>query len=242
MRPVRIGVIEVGADSVRLLVAASRTASEPLLRLREERALLDAEDHLERTSIVHAHARVAREFGIESLHVLVTDVGSANAPELVRALEHAAATSVRVLDASDEARLVWTGAVAGGTSLPETVAVCDVRAHSTTVVVGTVESGPVWTRNLSVGAAALSRSYALSAGAGERRVAEARAAVERAFDGFAVPLPKGALATPLEAPTAHGGLLVLVEAQRRLGVPFRIAEGGLCEGAALALAGELAAA
>ena len=238
----RIGVIEVDADSVRLLVAAPSARSEPLVRLREERALLDAEDHARRASIVHAHARVAREFGIASLHVLVTDVGHASAPELVRELEEAAATSVRVLDASDGARLAWAGAVDGATSLPETVAVCDVRARSTTVVVGTVASGPVWARAVPVGAAELTQTFSLSGGETERRLADARATVERAFDGFAAPLPKAALATPLEARTAHGGRLVLAEAERRLGVPFRVADGGLREGAALALVRELAAA
>lgn len=176
MKTMRVGVIEVGADAVRLLVAAPRTPSTPFLRLREERALLDAEDHAERASIVHAHARVAREFGIASLHVVVADVGSAAAPELVRELEDAAATSVLVLDASDEARLVWAGAVAGGTSLPETVAVCDVRACSTTIVVETLTSGPVWARAVPLGAASLTRLYALSRAGAERRFAAARAA------------------------------------------------------------------
>jgi hypothetical protein len=230
MKRVSVGVIEVTGGSVRLLVG--ETSGPTLVRLREERALLSPEDQRERARIVNAHARVAREFGVGFLEVVLADAAGLQVRELVPALRAASGAPVRVLAPEEEAELVWAGAVAPAGALPETVAVCDVRARSTIVVVGTLWSGPVWMRTLEVGSADLVG----------RPAAEARAALASHFEAFLAPLPKAALATPLEGGTAAGALVILAEARRRLGVPFRVAEGGLREGAALALVRGLAAA
>ncbi|MDQ3889090.1 MAG: hypothetical protein M3312_00855 [Actinomycetota bacterium] len=230
MKRVSVGVIEVTGSSVRLLVAEA--SARTLVRLREERALLGPEDGREHARIVNAHARVAREFGIGFLEVVLADAARLHVGQLVPALRAASGAPVRLLAPEEEAELVWAGAIAPAGALPETVAVCDVRARSTIVVVGTLWGGPVWMRTLDIGAADLAGRPAM----------EARGALASHFEGFLAPLPKAALATPVEGATAAGALLILAEARRRLGVPFRVAEGGLREGAALALVRGLAAA
>ena len=236
METVRIGVIEVAETNVRLLVAASQGST--VVPLREERATVEGPADLER---VNAYSRVARDFGVSFLQVLVTGA-AATTRDRVRALADASGAPVRVLSPEDEATLIWQGAVVTARWLPETVAVCNVAPHSTTVVVGTMSGGPVWLRSLEIGAADVTERFLREDQPSGRAKAAARAELARHFDGFVAPLPKAALATPLDMETFAGGVLILAQTQRRLGVPFRVAEGGLREGAALALLHEVAAA
>ena len=236
----RVGVIDVASDGVALLVAAPN--GRGLLPVREERAVLGRDERVGTTAeVVDAYARVARELAVAFLQVVVQPAAVERAGHFVRAVGAAGRAPVRVLTPDDEARLVWDGAVASAGALPETVAVCDVGARTTTLVVGTVPGTPVWIRHVDVGAATLADRYELDS-PDARDAAAARAEVERRFDGLLAPLPKAALATPLDASTLAGGALILAEVQRRLGVRVRVAQGGLREGAALALLEQLAAA
>jgi exopolyphosphatase / guanosine-5'-triphosphate,3'-diphosphate pyrophosphatase len=205
---VTVAVVDVGSNTVRLLVARRERAS--LVPVREAREHLFLGEDVEREGRLSAerigetawwvggYARAARGAGADAVEVVVTAPGrqSANAAELVRALASASGAPVRVLSADEEGRLAFAGAVAAAVhALPETVAVCDVGGGSTEVVVGTPDGGPVWSRSLDIGAVRLTERFMGENPPRKRDLAAARAEVELHLEGFTPLLPQAALAT-----------------------------------------------
>ncbi|MBX5469937.1 MAG: hypothetical protein IRZ21_08570 [Thermoleophilaceae bacterium] len=146
--------IDVGSNTTRLLVAELRDG-----RLREVHAERDF-TRLGRSLIEHGRippqkvaesalavarqADRARALGASRVDVVGTAVlrQAPNATELVAAVERACGLRLRVLPASEEARLAFRGAV--GTHerrIEVTLAVLDVGGWSTEVAVGTAAGG-----------------------------------------------------------------------------------------------------
>src|SRR5918999_3682438 len=202
-----VGVIDVGSNSVRLLVAAVRDGT--LVPLCQERVRLALGDDIERfgrisreklrktTRAARAYTLLAREYGVSSVDVLVTAPGrqSANARELVRELTLATSASVRVLSADEEGKLAYEGAMSGLVELPRTLAVCDVGGGSTETVVGVPGSEPVWLRSFDLGAVRLTRRYLTADPPPPHEIAQARAAIEWVLAGTVPPVCERALAT-----------------------------------------------
>lgn len=203
---VRMAVVDVGSNTVRLLIAGRRGLA--VERLSERRAYLRLGDDVERfgwiseaklretVETVRAFAREATDKGCHHLEVVVTAPGrrAANGDELVDALAAATAGRVRVLSAEDEGRLAWTGVLVGLDEYPESVAVCDSGGGSTEVVVGTPAKGPVWLRSLDVGSLTVRRLLPDDP-PGKAAIRAAREEVAARLDAFAPPLPKAAYAT-----------------------------------------------
>lgn len=203
----KVGIVDVGSNTIRLLVA--RGQGDGLIALREEREHLFLGEDVERHGRLPAarigeashcaggFSRVARKLGAHAIEVIVTAPGrqSANGRELVRALETASGAPVRVLSADEEGRLAFAGAVAAAGSLPATVAVCDVGGGSAEAVVGTPDGGPAWSRSLDIGAVRLTERFLADDPPGRRALTAARDEVERHLEAFTPPLPHGALAT-----------------------------------------------
>jgi exopolyphosphatase / guanosine-5'-triphosphate,3'-diphosphate pyrophosphatase len=206
MRLVRAGVIDVGSNTVRLLVAA-RT-KRGLQSILSERTYVGLAKDIERTrsisdekleglgALVERYAAEARASGIDALEVIVTAPGrqSANAEELVDVLESASGALVRQLTAEEEGRLAYAGAVGACTSVPETIAVADVGGGSTQLMVGTAEA-PAWLRCLDIGSLRLTERIVRSDPPGEEALEALADSVSAAFEGLAPPLPLKALAT-----------------------------------------------
>jgi len=203
----KVGIVDVGSNTVRLLVA--RRQRGRLVALREEREHLFLGEDVERDGSLSmarieeaarcaaGYTRIARSLGARAVEVIVTAPGrqSGNGDELVRRLAAATAAPVRVLTADEEGRLAFAGATAVADSLPATVAVCDVGGGSAEAVVGTLAGGPAWSRSLDIGAVRLTERFLIDDPPAKRALVAARAEVERHLDGFAPPLPQVALAT-----------------------------------------------
>jgi len=205
----RIAVIDVGSNTVRLLV--SEWGVRGIERVREARSLLLLGQEIERRGALSARklaetrrcarrlSRLAREAGATRLEVLVTAPGrqSANADELVRILAEVTAAPVRVLSPDEEGRLAWEGAVAvaGVAELAPTIAVCDVGGGSTELLVGTPDGGPAWAHSLDVGSLRLTERLLDRDPPGKEAMRLASAQVAAAFEGLTAPLPQAALAT-----------------------------------------------
>jgi exopolyphosphatase / guanosine-5'-triphosphate,3'-diphosphate pyrophosphatase len=204
---VNVAVVDVGSNTVRLLVA--RREGSQLVALDEGREHLFLGEDVERDGRLSA-ARIeeaaecvagfvhgARGLNASAVEVIVTAPGrqGANGDELVRALVAAGGAPVRVLSADEEGELAFAGAVDAAGLQPGSVAVVDVGGGSTEVVVGTVDGGPAWSRSLDLGAVRLTARFLADDPPGKRALAAARAEVERHLDGFAPPLPQAALAT-----------------------------------------------
>jgi exopolyphosphatase/guanosine-5'-triphosphate,3'-diphosphate pyrophosphatase len=195
----RIGVVDVGSNTIRLLVA--RLEGDEVLPVTKGRVRLSLGEEIERTgevsdtSIRAAERAVAKLCGlarrqaVESLDVFLTAPGrqSVNAEQLVAALTRAARHPVRVLSTDEEGRLAYGGAVAtADVPLPRTIAVCDVGGASTEIAAGSPRSAPTWVSSVDLGSVRLT---ARVAGLGE-----ARREAARAFAAIAPPRVEAALA------------------------------------------------
>jgi exopolyphosphatase/guanosine-5'-triphosphate,3'-diphosphate pyrophosphatase len=203
---VRVGIVDVGANTLRLLVAAADGRS--VVRLREERVQLglgeeiESRGHIGEEKLVQAattaknHVRKALKLGCAAVEVLVTSPGrqAANGEQLVRRLAEATGIPTRVLSAAEEAELAWRGAFAAATDLPEIVAICDVGGGSTQIAEGTPSGGPSWTRSVDLGSLRLTRRAFRHDPPDEEDLTLAREAVAEAFADVAPPHPLAAIA------------------------------------------------
>ena len=162
-----VAAIDVGSNTIRLLVARVDGAIEPL---DSERVRLSLGAEIERNggvsevSVAAAAKAVrrlcarARRHSLDALDVFLTAPGrqSANADELLAALSRAAAHPVRVLPTEEEGRLAYAGAIAtADVELSRTVAVCDVGGASTEIAIGDPACEPTWIRSVDLGSVRL---------------------------------------------------------------------------------------
>lgn len=202
MRP---GLIDVGSNTVRLLVAASgRRGLSTVLSERthvalatdiERSGLISASKLSELAHVARDYAGRARDAGADPLEVIVTAPGrqSGNAWVLHRVLAEATGLSVRQLTAAEEGRLAYAGAVAGCRSVREPIGVIDVGGGSTQLMAGTVAE-PAWLQALDVGSLRLTERYVEKDPASKSELAAIAEAVEQAFEGVTPPLPRSVLA------------------------------------------------
>jgi exopolyphosphatase/guanosine-5'-triphosphate,3'-diphosphate pyrophosphatase len=204
----RVGVIDVGSNTARLLVA-SVSPGPAVDAVADERAFLGlgaeiarnggvGTDLLRETAETAARfASVARKARAQRLETVVTAPGrqAGNTEELLSVLRAATDAPVRVLSAEEEGRLAYEGAVASASSLPEVVGVVDVGGGSTEIVVGTPLAGAAWTRSFDVGSLRLSRACFATDRPAEAELAAARRAVLRALGDVQPPIPDAVFAT-----------------------------------------------
>ena len=296
MSAVRVAIVDVGANTLRLLVAVPDGPG--VVPVHEEKQQLGLGEEVERYGYISAakcaeavevaqtQTRRARRLGCERIEILVTSPGrqSGNSEEFAEALRRGTGAPVRILSSEEEGALAWSGAVASLESPAESIAVCDVGGGSAQLVVGTRQAGPAWVRSVDLGSLRLtarllsdddppsadSVTQALDLAAEEfasvvppvaqlglaaggtaralRRVtgtfdAEGLAAAIEALAGLKrSKISKRYGIPPQRAATLLAGTILLAEAQRRLGLPLGVAEGGLREGSALALFRESVAA
>jgi exopolyphosphatase / guanosine-5'-triphosphate,3'-diphosphate pyrophosphatase len=203
---VLLGVLDVGSNTTRLLVASADRGQ--VVRLGQEKVRLSLGEEIERYGVVsdvHIAAAakavrklsaVARKQGVESLDVFVTAPGrqSGNGRKLVAALTRAAGVPVRVLTTEEEGRLAYGGAVATAPmDLPATIAVCDVGGASTEIAVGEPGDVPGWLCSVDLGSVRLATRID-SVRFGDDELGDARAETGAAFAGVEPPRVEAALA------------------------------------------------
>jgi exopolyphosphatase / guanosine-5'-triphosphate,3'-diphosphate pyrophosphatase len=203
MDEVRVGVLDIGANTARMVVF-----ERGLIRVAEDRASLSLGAEIEANGGISAAKLVeveesaagmvamARLVGASRIEALITSPGrqSANGAELAAAVRRGCGHEPRLLSAEDEARLGYAGAVAARPAGAGPVAVCDVGGGSAQVAIGSNGGEPVWLRSIDLGSLRLTRRHL---GGDPPRVDELLAAadaVEAAIDGMAPPLPRTALA------------------------------------------------
>ena len=225
-----IGVIDVGSNTVRLLIKSRgrsiRTERE-MLRLGADVELDGriSEAKLEATrAVVARFAEIARDEGVEHLEVLITSPGrqAANGRELAETLGDAADCPVRVLSALEEGRLAFLGAIEAAAPPPRRlVAVVDVGGGSAQLVVGTRREGPQWLRSIDLGSQRLTSRLLTSDPPGADALERARAEVETYLANVNPPMPRIALAVGGSARAAKrivGSRLGPQELQEVLGI------------------------
>jgi exopolyphosphatase / guanosine-5'-triphosphate,3'-diphosphate pyrophosphatase len=202
----RIAVIDVGANTLRLLVASH--SGGRVVPVHEEREQLGLGQEVERygfitapktaqaAEIALAQTRRARQLGCERVEIMVTSPGrqAANGAEFADALGRAARVPTRILSAEEEGALAWEGAVSALDEVPETVAVCDVGGGSTQLAVGTRDAGPAWVRSVDLGSLRLSDRLLSEDPPREEAVRQARDEARTAFARIAPPVAQLGLA------------------------------------------------
>ena len=167
----RIGIIDIGSNTARLLVATVDGVS--VERIDEQRAHLGLGAEIERTgglpepklletvSLAAEYAERAASFDVEVLDVIVTAPGrqSQNGADLVHSLRAATGARVRVLSCDEEGRYAYEGAAAMLEREPKILAVCDIGGGSTEVVVGLRDLGPVYLRSFDIGSMRLTSRF-----------------------------------------------------------------------------------
>jgi exopolyphosphatase / guanosine-5'-triphosphate,3'-diphosphate pyrophosphatase len=192
----RVGVIDVGSNTTRLLVAGARSDGLDTLETQKVRLALGAE--IERhgaVSAVHVAAaakavrgmaNAARRKRIASLDVFLTAPGrqATNSAELVAALSRAAGVPARVLTKDEEGSLAYRGAIlSSDVALPARIAVCDIGGASTEIAVGAPGNDPDWVESVDLGSVRLTA-----------RVTEMRSEAVDAFAHLDPPTVETALA------------------------------------------------
>src|SRR3954447_10818616 len=205
----RVGIVDVGANTLRLLVAdADREGNVDVVR--EQKCQLGLGEEIEANggrigagklaeaaATAGMHVRRARKLNVDAVQILVTSPGrqASNGDELVRALTAATRVPATVLTADAEGELAWRGAVGGPATLPETVGVCDVGGGSVQLVVGTTVDGPAWTRSVDIGSLRLTRRTLHNDPPTAAQLATAEQDVAAAFADLTPPLPHVVYAT-----------------------------------------------
>jgi exopolyphosphatase/guanosine-5'-triphosphate,3'-diphosphate pyrophosphatase len=198
-----VGVVDVGSNSVRLLLARGTT---PVLSLRETLGLGECVERLgripraklrETARVVASFVDAAWDHGAGRLEVLITSPGrqAANGDELLEAISLLASAPARIISAEEEGRLAFAGALsATGGPAGRRVGVVDVGGGSAQVAVGSRRTGASWIRSIDLGSRRLTSRLLSDDPPGPAAVAAARAEVERLLDGFHPPERRTALA------------------------------------------------
>lgn len=202
----RVAVVEVGSNTIRLLVA--RAGARTLTKLHERTARVGlgaeielrgcmADETIEAAAATVGHfAAQARELGSRRLAVVAASPGrqAGNADELVARIERETGIPVRVLSREEEARLAWHGALSRSAAIAGEAVVCDVGGGSTQVAFGTVDHGPRSLRSFDIGSLRLTTRLLAQDPPGKRSLAAAREEVARELDRLSLPASTRALA------------------------------------------------
>jgi exopolyphosphatase / guanosine-5'-triphosphate,3'-diphosphate pyrophosphatase len=212
----RCACIDIGSNTTRLLVAEND--AERLRELLAERAFTrlgsacDAHSEIgshkiaEVAAIVARQVRLARELEVDSLRIVATAAlrRTLNAPELARAIEVACGARMEILDAEEEARLAFAGAIGMLVRPPPgPVGVVDIGGGSTELVVGTVTAGVSWSTSLPVGSSVLTDTDLPSDPPTTAELAALRVKLATLFDGVDAPQPAAAYAVGGSATSLH---------------------------------------
>jgi exopolyphosphatase/guanosine-5'-triphosphate,3'-diphosphate pyrophosphatase len=198
-----VGVVDVGSNTVRLVVARAGQpirSERAVLRLGadiEAHGLIPAEKLALTAAVVARFTDLAREEGADRLEILITSPGrqAANGAILAATLEAAAGCPARILSAVEEGRLAFAGAVDTASPPPRRiVAVVDVGGGSAQVVIGSRRTGPTWVRSIDLGSQRLTSRLLGVDPPGVDAVRRAGAEVERYVAALEPPPPRVAFA------------------------------------------------
>jgi exopolyphosphatase / guanosine-5'-triphosphate,3'-diphosphate pyrophosphatase len=205
MPGMNVAVVDVGSNTIRLLVGAG-VRGELVAVARGKRVVglgrdveqlgaISAPKLAEAAECVCDFVDDARAVGAALIDVVVASPGrqARNADQLVRLISRASGAHARVLTQEEEARLAFEGALED-TAGEGTVAVCDVGGGSAQIAVGTAEGGPAWLRSIDLGSLRLSARVAHADPPSKSEQGALQAEARSAISTLTPPMPAGALA------------------------------------------------
>jgi exopolyphosphatase / guanosine-5'-triphosphate,3'-diphosphate pyrophosphatase len=236
---VRVAVVDVGSNSVRLLVSdvvdgrpAFVHTDKVMARIgqslgREGR--IDDRKIGEVAGIVSRFVTDARRLGARDVRAIATSATreAANGDELVEHVLAASGVALEVIDGDEEARLAFLGTLA---SLDEPqageIGVVDVGGGSTEIVVGTTADGVAWSRSFRLGSGRLSDRFIEHDPPLASELERIREAIDAALpDASEVPTPEHGLAVAGSATNLRRMVGPLLDAES-LGRALRLLTSG----------------
>jgi exopolyphosphatase/guanosine-5'-triphosphate,3'-diphosphate pyrophosphatase len=203
----RLGCIDIGSNTTRLLVA-DRVGAE-LTWVHQERAFtrigqaLLADPRLptvkvaELVSVVGEQIQSARDHGVGEVRVVATAAirRAANGQELADAVQTATGHPVEILSDQEEARLAFVGVAGTLEEWPDgELGVVDVGGGSSELVVGECPDGIRWWTSLPLGSAVLTGSGACGDPPTPEQLERLRQRIAAELDPLDVPRPAKAVA------------------------------------------------
>ncbi len=207
----RCACIDIGSNTTRLLVAEPGTGGAVLRDVAADRAFtrlgagrgpdgslaparIDAV-----AAVVAVQVAQARAAGATALRAVATAAvrGAPNQLALCAAVEERAGVRVEVIDAEQEARLAFSGAIDTLAAAPGTddrVGVVDVGGGSTELVCGTLATGASWVRTFPIGSGGLTERHVRGECPSAEELEALRAEVARTLAGLEPPTPGTAYA------------------------------------------------
>lgn len=193
---VPVGVVDVGSNTVRLLVSENgRTvlSERAMLRLGadiERHGEIPEEKLAQTASVVAGLVADGRAAGAVAMEVLIASPGrqARNGAELAERLQREAACPTRILSSIEEGQLAFLGALSCARITGwRDVAVVDVGGGSAQIVVGSRKVGATWTRSIDLGSQRLTSRLLSQDPPGPDAIAHAHAEVDRYLDGVEPP-------------------------------------------------------
>jgi exopolyphosphatase / guanosine-5'-triphosphate,3'-diphosphate pyrophosphatase len=205
---VRVGVVDIGSNTARLLVADVSTTAD-VTAVGKRRAYLGLGEEIARTGclgretidrtamLAGAYAARARVLGADPVLTLVTAPGrqAAAGRALVDALERGTAALVRILSADEEGRLAFAGVVQAAGDVSGAIGVVDVGGGSTELAIGTALRGATWVRSLDQGSQRLTHRLFTEDPPSRKEIRLARDHVRRSLATLEPPQPDLVFAT-----------------------------------------------
>ncbi len=203
----RIGCIDIGSNTTRLLVADCD--GRRLDAVHQERAFTRIGNELlehgalgeakiaDVVAVVAAQVASAHRHGVSEIRAVATDAirRAANGAELVCAISAATGLTIDVLSGEEEARLAFIGAAATlERPVDGELGVVDVGGGSSELVVGRPPSEVNWWASVGLGSAVLTHTHLRHDPPGPVELAAARAEIASALAPLIVPQPAVALA------------------------------------------------
>jgi exopolyphosphatase / guanosine-5'-triphosphate,3'-diphosphate pyrophosphatase len=223
----RVAVVDVGSNSIRLLVSDVVDGQPTFVHTDKVMARLgqslggegriDDRKIGEVAGIVSRFVADARRFGAREVRAIATSATreAANGDELAEHVFTASGVRLEVIDGDEEARLAFVGTLA---SLDEPqageIGVVDVGGGSTEIVVGSMADGVSWARSFRLGSGRLSDRFIQHDPPLPDEIERIRVAID------------ATLPTPGEVPTPEHGIAVAGSATnlRRMVGPLLDAE------------------
>jgi exopolyphosphatase / guanosine-5'-triphosphate,3'-diphosphate pyrophosphatase len=197
---VRRACIDIGSNTTRLLVADCER--DGLLEVHQERSFthlrrgltLDAEIEADKIAevvqVVSAQLNTARELGAAHVCGVATAAvrRAANRDALVAAVRRSCGLEVKILSASEEARLAFSGAARTlGYVPPGPLGVVDVGGGSSEMVVGDVPDQVSWSVSFDLGSGVLTDECLESDPPSAAELGRARARIDEVLQGATPP-------------------------------------------------------
>jgi exopolyphosphatase/guanosine-5'-triphosphate,3'-diphosphate pyrophosphatase len=204
----RVAVVDVGSNSVRLLVSDVVDGQPTFVHTDKVMARIgqslghegriDDKKIGEVAGIVSRFVADAHRYGARDVRAIATSATreAANGDELAEHVLAASGVPLEVIDGDEEARLAFVGTLA---SLDEPqageIGVVDVGGGSTEIVVGSAADGVAWSRSFRLGSGRLSDRFIEHDPPLESELARIREAIDAVLPAAAdVPTPAHALA------------------------------------------------